>query len=310
MAAGPDGEGLVPRVTVIICTYDRPDNLKRCLESVRGQDYPAFDVLVVARPSADGDAAPEKIAAGFGARLVRQEGAGIANARNQGLRAATADYIAFIDDDCTAAPDWLRKLMETLRRTGASGASGTALTGGTDAVEFANGTVDVYGRGRCRNPAPGGHDRPGGRVFNNIVCMNVAFRRPDVLAVGGFDEYFNHFYEETDLGVRMIQAGHRIVHEPGAVVRHWPTAQPGRQSRSLYNISRNTTYMPLKNFRGDELHRRVVLRWLCYRRMLTFLGPLARGEISAGTYVQYCRDIGRGFRDGMRDGLRAGGGRR
>ncbi len=44
--------------------------------------------------------------------------------------------------------------------------------------------------------------------------MNVAFRRADVLKVGGFDEYFNYFYEETDLCVRLIQAGCRIVHAP------------------------------------------------------------------------------------------------
>jgi GT2 family glycosyltransferase len=290
-----------PQVTVIICTYARADNLRKCLESLRAQDYPAMDVLVVYRPPENGNDDTEKIVAGFGAKLVRQDGKGIANARNLGVRAAVAEYIAFIDDDCTAAPDWLRKLMDKLLASGAAGVSGTALTGATGAVEFRNGTVDIYGRGRCRNAAPGEHYRPDGRIFNNVVCMNVAFRRADVMDVGGFDEYFNYFYEETDLAVRMIQAGHRIVHEPEAVVFHNSTDDMARQSRQLFNISRNTTYMPLKNFRERQFQRRLVLRWLCIRRMATFLVPLARREISVGTYRRYCRDIARGFRDAIRD---------
>jgi GT2 family glycosyltransferase len=289
----------LPPVEVIVCTYNRAASLRKCLESLRGQDYPSFSVLVVNGPSSD-DAV--QVAAGYGARVVSQQGRGIANARNLGVRTATADVIAFIDDDCTARPDWLWSLVETLLASGAAGASGKAVTAGTDTIEFENGTVDIYGRGKGRNPAPGTHNDPHGRIFNNIVCMNVAFRRADVLKVGGFDEYFNYFYEETDLCVRLIQAGYRIVHAPGAVVCHAASGDAARQSRQLYIISRNTTCMPLKNFRGPRLVQLPVLTWLCLRRMGSFLFPLARREISAGTYVRYCRDIARGFLDGVRDG--------
>ncbi len=104
-----------------------------------------------------------QVAAGYGARVVSQQGRGIANARNLGVRTATADVIAFIDDDCTARPDWLRNLVETLLASGAAGASGKAVTAGTDVVEFENGTVDIYGRGKGRNPAPGDHNDPNGQ---------------------------------------------------------------------------------------------------------------------------------------------------
>jgi GT2 family glycosyltransferase len=292
----------LPPVEVIVCTYNRAASLKQCLESLRGQDYPSFSVLVVNGPSSDDTV---QVAAGFGARVVSQQGRGIANARNLGVRAATADVIAFIDDDCTAQPDWLRLLVLKMQETDAAGVSGTALTAGTGAIEFENGTVDIYGRGKGRNPYPGDHNDPNGRVFNNVVCMNVAFRRADVLKVGGFDEYFNYFYEETDLCVRLIQAGCHIVHAPGAVVCHASSGDAARQSRQLYIISRNTTCMPLKDFRGPRLVQLPVLTWLCVRRMGSFLFPLIRREISAGTYVRYCRDIARGFFDGVRDGMNA-----
>lgn len=294
----------LPPVEVIVCTYNRAASLKKCLESLRGQDYPSFNVLVVNGPSSDDTV---QVAAGYGARVVSQQGRGIANARNLGVRAATADVIAFIDDDCTARPDWLRNLVETLLASDATGVSGKAVTAGTDVVEFENGTVDINGRGKGVNPAPGNHNDPKGRIFNNVVCMNVAFRRADVLKVGGFDEYFNYFYEETDLCVRLIRAGGRIVHVPGAVVFHASSGDPARLSRQLYIISRNTTYMPLKNFQGRKFGQLPVLTWLCVRRMGSFLFPLARREIPAGTYVGYCRDIARGFLDGVRDGLRSSG---
>ena len=282
----------LPHVEVIVCTYNRASSLRKCLESLSHQDYPSFDVLVVNRPSSDETG---QIAASYCARVVIQQGSGIANARNMGVLAATADVIAFIDDDCTASPDWLRLLVLKMLEEDAAGVSGTAVTAGTGAVEFQNGTVDIYGRGRARNPLPGRYNYPDGKVFNNVVCMNVAFRRQDVLAVGGFDEYFNFFYEETDLALRLIQAGHRIMHEPDAVVYHNSAEDQARQSRQLYVISRNTTCMPLKNFSGRRLRRLLVLKWLCVRRMGTFLLPLARREITAGTYLRYCRDIARGY---------------
>lgn len=291
----------LPPVTVIICTYRRAEDLRKCLESVRGQDYPAFETLVVFRPSEDDT---EKVAASFRARVVRQESKGIANARNLGVRAATTDIIAFIDDDCTAEKDWLRKLVGALLAADASGASGVAITAGTGRVEFANGTVDIYGKAECRNAAPGRYYAPDGRVFNNIVCMNVAFRRQAVLAVGGFDEYFNNFYEETDLCVRMIQAGYRVVHAPEAVVCHGSAAGPNRKSRwdqNWYVISRNSTYMPFKNFRRGRLRRAATLTYLYVKRMVSFLVPFVGGEITFRQMLEIDREITRGFLDGVRD---------
>jgi glycosyltransferase involved in cell wall biosynthesis len=127
----------LPHAGVIVCTYNRADSLRKCLESLSRQDYPSFDVLVVNGPSSDDT---EQVAASCGARAVSQQGRGIANARNIGVQAATADVIAFIDDDCTAKPDWLRLLVLKLLAENAAGVSGTALTAGTGGIEFRNGT--------------------------------------------------------------------------------------------------------------------------------------------------------------------------
>src|SRR5437667_5121569 len=104
----------LPTFSVIIPTRDRPRELAVCLESLAQQDYPRdrFEVIVV------DDASRESIAesiAPFTIRLrltalTQPQGAGPGKARNRGAAEATADILAFTDDDCTPAPDWLEKL--------------------------------------------------------------------------------------------------------------------------------------------------------------------------------------------------------
>ena len=104
-------KGALPRITVIIPTFRRADALRVCLRSLAKLDYPRelFDVVVVD----DGGQLPASdINAEFQAQLnlsvLTQENAGPGAARNTGAREARGDYLAFIDDDCTADADWLK----------------------------------------------------------------------------------------------------------------------------------------------------------------------------------------------------------
>ena len=96
--------------SVIIPTYNRPQILAGCLEALAVLDYPRdrFEVIVVD----DGSPTPldsivepfkEKIAL----KLIRQENAGPAVARNKGAEIAQGEFLAFTDDDCRPVPDWL-----------------------------------------------------------------------------------------------------------------------------------------------------------------------------------------------------------
>lgn len=115
-AAGDDRrEG--PIISVIVPTYDRPQALGRCLRALAAQRFPRsrFEVLVCD----DGSMPPvsaqhaELIAeldATMQIRVVRQENAGPAAARNRGATLARGRYLAFTDDDCEPAPEWLARL--------------------------------------------------------------------------------------------------------------------------------------------------------------------------------------------------------
>jgi glycosyltransferase involved in cell wall biosynthesis len=104
----------MPSVSVIVCTYDRAALLGECLDSIARQDRGdiAMEIIVVDNNSSDGTRA---IVEGFSARVpelryVSEPRQGLAIARNTGARLARHDYLAFIDDDATLRPGYLRQL--------------------------------------------------------------------------------------------------------------------------------------------------------------------------------------------------------
>ncbi|PSB56910.1 glycosyltransferase family 2 protein [Chamaesiphon polymorphus] len=96
--------------SIVIPTYNRPDRLRTCLEAIAKIEYPKtnFEVIVVD----DGSKLPlDPIVAPFKTdltlKLLRQENAGPASARNTGAAIATGKFIVFTDDDCLPATNWL-----------------------------------------------------------------------------------------------------------------------------------------------------------------------------------------------------------
>src|SRR5262245_245410 len=116
-----------PRISIVVPTCNRPNELKRCLTALAAQDLPPadFEVLVVddgSRESAE--VVTAQVRSCTTVRLLRQENAGPAIARNLGAQHARGEFLAFTDDDCEPAPNWLRALLERLR------ANPRALVGG------------------------------------------------------------------------------------------------------------------------------------------------------------------------------------
>lgn len=100
-------------VSAIVCVFNGERHLRAALESVLAQTCPAHELMVVDDGSTDGTA---EIARAFpGVTYLRQANAGLAAARNAGLRAATGEFIAFIDHDDEWMPDKLRLQVEFLR---------------------------------------------------------------------------------------------------------------------------------------------------------------------------------------------------
>ncbi len=101
-----------PYFSLIIPTYERPEQLTRCLNAIARIDYPKekFEVIVVD----DGSASPpEELVNSFSdrldIRLITQVNSGPGGARNTGAKNANGRYLAFTDDDCEPDPTWLHE---------------------------------------------------------------------------------------------------------------------------------------------------------------------------------------------------------
>jgi GT2 family glycosyltransferase len=187
-----------PAFDVVIPTIGRP-SLTALLRSLADQQ-PAIRgrILVVDdRPDASEPLGGAGGVPGSIVTVLRAKAAGPAAARNRGWRAATAEWVAFLDDDVIAAPGWAAALGRDLRSL-------------DDDVAGSEGRVDV--------PMPS--DRPPRDWERNVrglerarwATADLAYRRSVLEAVGGFDERFPGAYrEDADLGLRITRAGHRIV---------------------------------------------------------------------------------------------------
>ncbi len=225
-----------PDVAVVIATRERETRLSFALEALARQtlDSERFEVVVVRGAGAGGALA--EAPDGLRVRFVDHRGnPGPGAQRNTGLRHVTAPLVAFTDDDCRPAPDWLERLLE------------------------AHDGPDVLVQGRTEPDPDEAHlliglarsiniDRPSDWYETcNILYPTEALRRLD-----GFDEQFRFSAEDADLGLRARADGMRRRYEHRALVWHAvvPTPIPRAISAAL---ARDST--PLLIARHPE-HRR------------------------------------------------------
>jgi len=104
------------RVSVVIATYNRPQSLSACLESLEEQTIAPYEVVVVV----DGgpvDESQEVIRAFKGhnrlniLEVINRENRGAPISKNRGAEATSGDIVAFVDDDITLAPDWIAQIL-------------------------------------------------------------------------------------------------------------------------------------------------------------------------------------------------------
>ncbi len=110
----------VPVISVTVPPCDRPDEFARCLAAL-GENQTAPDSLeIVVDDGSASAAAVEEAEDRPQVRLMRQPGAGPAAARNIGASAARGTYICFTDNDCEPQPDWVERLIASLRKRAAA----------------------------------------------------------------------------------------------------------------------------------------------------------------------------------------------
>jgi len=236
----------IPFFSIVIPTYRRPVQLAECLEAVSKLDYPRdrFEVIVVD----DGtEALPKTVVDSFlnrlAVRLVTQSHGGPAKARNTGAAQARGRYLAFVDDDCLPATDWLSTLAKRLD------AEPVQIIGGqTINVLAANPYATTSQFIQDISYSYYNADPAQARFFatNNMVVPAEQFK-----AVGRFDDAF-WTSEDRELCNRWRRHGYRMTYAPAAVVYHAHRLTFTAFCRQHFNYGRGALRFHRKRRRSGE----------------------------------------------------------
>ncbi len=243
-----------PAISVVLCTRDRPQRVAECVRRLVAQEYPAYEIVVVDNVPVDPDAVPTVLAtidASVPVRYVVEPRGGLSWARNAGWNAATADIVAFLDDDEVPDKHWLAELIRGFAaRPDVGCVTGMVLPAElrTEPQQWFEGLGGFrQGRGFVQEVFDPGHPQHPIYPFPPFGAgANMAFRR-DVLAdIEGFDVSLGagtpaKASEETLAFARTRLADHTIVYQPTALVSHYHRETLAELKTQLHNYSIGTT---------------------------------------------------------------------
>jgi GT2 family glycosyltransferase len=228
-ASRSDSSLLPGLVSIVIPTKNRPDSLARVLDSARAQDYADVEILVVD----DGSQPP--VEPGPDVRLIRHESSrGASTSKNDGLDAGRGEFVLFLDDDIEFVdPTTIRRAVELARRQPAAGMIGFR-------------QLKPSGDAQGEQPVDSEVACEAGRFFS-YACLG---RSAPIRAVGGFPSQFDYYYEENELGMRLLEASSSILYDPSLAVIHHQDFR-GRDWVRIYRLNfRNACYAAVLRYPG------------------------------------------------------------
>jgi GT2 family glycosyltransferase len=270
------------KLTVLVPTYRRPNDLMRCLGALQQQTRTPDQVLVVARPEDDATRAvlAEPVVRGaLALDCVTIEVAGQVAALNRGLDAASGDIVAITDDDAAPRPDWLARIATAFEADPDLGA-----LGGRDWVHEGGQLLD--GDERCV-----GKIKPFGKVVGNhhlgvgearevdlLKGANMSYRREAIARIR-FDERLRgtgaQAHNDMAFSMRVKRAGWKLVYDPLVAVDHYPAPRIRDDQRNAQSPTaiRNGAYNFHLTLREYLPPLRRVVAWWWYMLVGTRVYP-------------------------------------
>ena len=233
----PPAERAERSVSVVICTRDRADQLRRCLHSVQALHRPGLEVLVVDNGSRDH--ATQELCASLGVRCVTEPRSGHTRARNLGVAETSGELVAFTDDDVVVDGGWLDGLDEVFDDPSVMVATGYI------------GPLELEHASQVHFEAHGGFERHGDRLVIDPARVspivgataagagaNMVIRRALFAAIGDFDVDFGagtptRTSDDKLLFYRALEAGYRIEYDPSREVWHQHRRNPDALRRIM-----------------------------------------------------------------------------
>lgn len=285
--AEPDAPTPTDRtISIVVCTRSRATLLSGCLGRLVALAPAADQILVVDNAPEDGST--KAVAAGFGVDYLVEPEPGLDRARNAGWRAADGDLVAYVDDDARADSQFAGAVGRGFLDDSVGAVTGLVrphelLSYPQIAFERLEGGM---GKGFDRLVFSAG--KVGLRSYALGVGTNMAFRRTVLADLGGFDPSLDvgtptRGGGDLDMLWRVLDAGHNVVYQPDALVRHiHRRTRTGLVNQFRDNGTAYRAFLQRRVQADPELRstvKREIRRWHLHRHLIAPLRCIRRGEL-------------------------------
>jgi len=265
-----------PKISVIIVNYNAGDWLAKSVKSVINQNFENYECFIVDNKSSDKSmSALPKLDARF--KIIKSnENIGFAAANNLAASKATGKWLALLNPDAFAHPDWLDNLLAATKL-----APNVTMVGSTQYMALQDNIFDgtgdeLHAFGLAYRSGFGHQVRPLKTRETFAPCGAGAFLlRKNFIRLGGFDESFFCYHEDIDLAYRMRLDGGICIQSAEAKIDHISSGISGRASDfAIYHGTRNRIWTFMKNtprglmpvlFPGHLIMNLFMLIWSIFR---------------------------------------------
>ena len=268
-----------PKVSVVVINARGKEWLGKCLKSLVKTDYPDFETIVV---DCQTPQIEEWIAERFkGVKLVHlEEDIGPSASHNVGVAKAdpSSEYLAFLDNDTTVEPSWLKELIKIIHNDKETGIVQAKILkmGRENLLDHTGLAIDTLGTW-CTTLNMKEEN------FNEVLEIFAAslaaciVKRDVFNKAGGFDDDYFIYDDDTDFCWRARLVGYKVVFVPSARVSHSGQIAKGVKARKLFHGVKNRGHTLLKNFELGNLWWRMyvyyVVMSLCALAFVSLLKP-------------------------------------
>jgi len=257
--------------SIIVVNHNGGALLHACLESLTNDLRPGDEIILVDNASTDGSARAAERAFPAVRVLCSLTNLGFGGGNNLGARHATGEYLAFINPDTVVAPGWLMPLVSALEEDASAGlaTSKVLLLQDPSRINTCGNEVHCSGLALCRGM---GQDQEMLAEMAEVGAVSGAafvMRRELFEMLGGFDESFFLYMEDTDLSWRAQLLGYRCLYVPDSVIYHDYALRFG----------------PLKTFYQERNRYLMLLKALRWRSLFVLSPALLLAEIVTWGFV-------------------------
>ncbi|MER3446464.1 MAG: hypothetical protein C4291_06250 [Candidatus Dadabacteria bacterium] len=270
------------RISLIICTRDRADLLKSCLQSLSKSSVEFHEIIVVDQSSniaATISVIEELLPVIRNLRYIPTETRGLSKARNVGIKIATGDIVAFTDDDCIVTSDWAEAIIHEFKRD-------------KDTMAVYGKVPPVFDGARTRKMLAirlKDNRQEYKRLVNPWEFQsgnNMALRRGVFKEIGYFDELLGPGAElrncdDADMAYRLLRCGLKVVYTPEAVIYHrlWRKDVEALRVEKDYNIGAGA--LLIKHLRYGDVY---ILRLIIERLLIRGIGNIMLAALTRSRY--------------------------